>query len=483
MKASRGNAVGKWVSAFGLGVLLTTSAAADSLLFTNVHVVDVRTGSILKDRAVRVEGERITAITPTASAGEPDGAMVVEGNGGYLAPGLMDMHVHLQVREHATMNLLRGVTTVRNMWGNPETLAWKAAVEEGTLPGARIVTSGALVDGEPPIWEGSVVMTDPADADAFVLGQKRAGYDFVKVYSRLEPPIFKALLDAGQKYGMEISGHVAQDVPLLDAIAGGMRTSEHLIGVLHAIAADRSLANPGLSPYDERAKELVLKLGTGEVPSEGFIDQQRLQTVAASARSEGHWFVPTTRVMRNFSTSPVPHIEGSERFMGPMEKGLLPLIKDGTMGKTFFKLTDEHQKGEDVHQQLRRQAILALYEAGAPMLVGTDSLQAAAGMVTIDEMESLQALGIPNDAVLRAATLEPARYLGREGELGEVREGAIADLILLGSNPLKDLAALNELKGVVKAGVWYSGTEIGAKLDEMEAVFAAFTAEKEVHSE
>ncbi|MEQ8802938.1 MAG: amidohydrolase family protein, partial [Haliea sp.] len=121
--------------------------------------------------------------------------------------------------------------------------------------------------------------------------------------------------------------------------------------------------------------------------------------------------------------------------------------------------------------------------AGAPMLVGTDSLQAAAGMVTIDEMESLQALGIPNDAVLRAATLEPARYLGREGELGEVREGAIADLILLGSNPLKDLAALNELKGVVKAGVWYSGTEIGAKLDEMEAVFAAFTAEKEVHSE
>ena len=59
--------------------------------------------------------------------------------------------------------------------------------------------------------------------------------------------MFQALLDAFARHGMEISGHVAQDVPLIDAIAGGMRTSEHLIGVLHAVAADRSLPNPSLS--------------------------------------------------------------------------------------------------------------------------------------------------------------------------------------------------------------------------------------------
>jgi hypothetical protein len=454
----------------------STGTLAGDLLVRNVHVVDVRTGTVLKDHAVRVEGELITGVTPDAEAVIETSATVVDAGGAYLAPGLMDMHVHLQVREHATMNLLRGVTTVRNMWGNPETLAWKAAVEEGSLPGARIVTSGALVDGEPPIWEGSVVMTDPSEADAFVLRQKRAGYDFVKVYSRLEPEVFQALLDAGARYGMEISGHVAQDVPLIDAIAGGMRTSEHLIGVLHAVAADRSLPNPSLSPKDDRAKELVLKLGTGEVSAAGYIDPLRIEAVAAAARGAGHWFVPTTRVMRNFSTSPIPHIEGSERFMGPMEKGLLPLIKDGTMGKVFFNLTDEHQKGEDVHQQLRRQAILALYEAGAPMLVGTDSLQAAAGTVTIDEMLSLHDLGITNAAVLRAATLEPARYLGREGEFGEVREGAIADLVLLESNPLEDLAALKRVRAVAKAGVWYDSKRIEAMLDEMASAFAAMPA-------
>lgn len=110
------------------------------------------------------------------------------------------------------------------------------------------------------------------------------------------------------------------------------------------------------------------------------------------------------------------------------------------------------------------------------MLVGTDSFQSAAGTVTIDEMQSLHALGIPNDAVLRAATLNPARYLGREGELGEVREGAVADLILLEGNPLEDLAVLKNLKGVVKAGVWYDNKAIEAVLDDMAEVFAAMPA-------
>jgi hypothetical protein len=468
----------KWAALVVLSGLLSTSAFAEDLLFRNVHVVDVRSGAVLDDRAVRVEDERITAILASEAASPREGETVIEGDGRYLAPGLMDMHLHLQVPEHATMNLVRGVTTVRNMWGTPETLAWQAAVEEGSLIGARIVTAGSLVDGDPPIWAGmgATVMTDPEAADAFVRGQARAGYDFVKTYSRLEPPVFSALLAAGRKYDLEISGHVPQDVPLLEAIDGGMRTSEHLIGVLDAVAADQSLPNPSLSPYDERAKALVIALGKGEVPVDGFIDPARVEMVAQRALEKGHWFVPTTRVMRNFGTNPVPYIDGMERFMGPMEKGMLPLVKAGTLGKVLFELTEEHQRGEDKHQLLRRQAILALHKAGAPILVGTDSFMSAAGTVAIDEMLSLEALGMPRAAVLRAATLEPARYLGREGELGEAREGAIADLVLLEENPLADLAAFKELSGVAKAGTWYDRAALDAMLDELAEAFAAMPA-------
>lgn len=446
---------------------------AETIDIKNVRVVDVRAGKVLENQHVRVEGERIVHISAASRSPSAAADTTIDARGAYLAPGLMDMHFHAQAREHLTLGLLRGVTTIRNMWGNPETLAWRAEVEEGTLAGSRVITAGIVIDGEPRIWPGSGAMSDPQEAEMFVTRQQRAGYDFIKPYSRLTPDVFAAILKAGDKLDMEIAGHVPQDVPLLDAINGGLRTSEHLIGVLHAVARDRSLPNPSLSPYDERAKALVIKFGTGEVPTENFIDPKRVQRVARAAREQGHWFVPTIRVMRNFGTSPVPCFADLERFAGPMEIGMMPMIKAGTLGKVFFNLTEEHQRGEDKHQELRREAILALYEAGAPILAGTDSFQAGVGTVLVDEMRDLHDLGIPRDAVLRAATLEPARYLEREGELGEVREGAIADLVLTRENPLQSLSALYAPTAVMKAGVWYDAATIESMLSELEAAFAA----------
>jgi hypothetical protein len=379
------------------------------------------------------------------------------------------------IPEHATLNMLRGVTTIRNMWGNPQTLAWKAAVEEGTLPGARIITAGAIIDGSPAI-QGGPELTDPTDAELFVLRQKRAGYDFVKTYSRLTPDVFAAILDAGRRHQMQVAGHVPQDVPMLDAIRGGMRTSEHMLGVLWAVARDRALANPGLSAFDERAKELLMRIAAGEVSSDDYIDPQRVQELARVARREGHWFVPTIHVMRNFTTDPVPWMEGIEEFFGPFMKPYIEQMKQGDLAGRFFQLSEANQRAEDIHLRLQREALLALYEAGAPILAGTDSYPAGAGWVLVDEMLSMQTLGMSIPDVLRAATLEPARYLRQEGSLGEVRPGAIADLVLLDGNPLEDLAVLKSPLGVAKAGQWYSHATIEQMLDELSAVIASKSA-------
>ncbi|MEQ8690830.1 MAG: amidohydrolase family protein [Pseudomonadales bacterium] len=454
-----------------LALLAAVCANAESLLFRDVNVVDVRNGRVLEHRAVRVEGERIVDIAADSEVAVDSEDVVIDGDGAYIAPGLMDMHYHLMVQEHATLNMLRGVTTIRNMWGNPQTLAWKAAVEEGSLPGARIITAGAIIDGSPAIQAGPE-LTDPEDAELFVLRQKRAGYDFVKTYSRLTPDVFAAILDAGRSHHMQVAGHVPQDVPMLDAIRGGMRTSEHMIGVLWAVARDRSLANPSLSAYDERAKALLMRIAAGEVPSDAYIDPQRVQELARVARKEGHWFVPTIRVMRNFTTDPVPWIDGIDDFFGPFMKPYIDIMKQGNIAETTFQLSKANQRAEDIHLRLQRQALLALFEAGAPILAGTDSYPAGAGWVLVDEMLSMHTLGIPVADVLRTATLEPARYLRMEGELGEVRPGAIADLVLLAGNPLQDLTVLKAPLGVVKGGQWYSEKRIKEMLDDIKASLA-----------
>ncbi|EED36109.1 hypothetical protein NOR51B_2057 [Luminiphilus syltensis NOR5-1B] len=463
-----------WTAALSLALFATAGASADALLFRDVNVVDVRNGRVLEGRAVRIEGERIVDIVADSEVAVDSEDVVIDGGGSYLAPGLMDMHYHLMVEEHATLNMLRGVTTIRNMWGNPQTLAWKAAVEEGTLAGARIITAGAVIDGSPAIQAGPE-LTDPEGAELFVLGQKRAGYDFVKTYSRLTPDVFAAILDAGRRHHMQVAGHVPQDVPMLDAIRGGMRTSEHLAGVLWAVARDRTLANPSLAAFDDRAKALLTRIAAGEVSTDDYIDTQRVQELARVARKEGHWFVPTIRVMRNFTTDPVPWMEGIEGFFKPSMRPFIGIMKQGSIAETYFELSEAEQRAEDIHLRLQREALLALHEAGAPILAGTDSYPAGAGWVLVDEMLSMHKLGIPVADVIRSATLEPARYLQMEGELGEVRPGAIADLVLLSGNPLQDLTVLKAPRSVVKAGQLYSETRINEMLEDIETSLTAKT--------
>lgn len=101
--------------------------------------------------------------------------------------------------------------------------------------------------------------------------------------------------------------------------------------------------------------------------------------------------------------------------------------------------------------------------------------QTMVGLATVGEMKALRDVGMSNADVLRAATMEPANYLGRSGELGELREGAVADLILIGGNPLQDLDALGHIFGVMTEGIWYDHPELDRMLEEVATKSAGGT--------
>jgi len=115
--------------------------------------------------------------------------------------------------------------------------------------------------------------------------------------------------------------------------------------------------------------------------------------------------------------------------------------------------------------------IKALSDAGAGLLVGTDSAVPGyvPGFTVIDEIQSFGEAGLSPFRALEAATSAPARYLGVDDERGTVAVGKRADLILLGANPLKDLAALWALDGVFLSGRWHSFAELEAALAAQRA--------------
>ena len=203
------------------------------LAFVNVNVVPMDSERIIADQTVLIQDGRIHAIGPASSTSIPKGATRIDGRAKFLMPGLADMHVHLAHDEEADPDALvvflaAGVTTVRNMWGQPIHLEWRNRICEGDLLGPTIYSVGPITDGDPPFWKGSSVVTTPDEAAKEVAAQKRAGYDGVKVFTNLTPKVYTAILDAARKHDLPVYGHVPTRIGLSRALTSGQKSFEQI---------------------------------------------------------------------------------------------------------------------------------------------------------------------------------------------------------------------------------------------------------------
>ncbi|HET9986906.1 MAG TPA: hypothetical protein VFQ65_00260, partial [Kofleriaceae bacterium] len=212
----------------------TPSTVHATAAFVDITVVPMDSNHELAHQTVLVDGDKIVAIGPAASTAAPTGATTIAGAGKWLVPGLVDMHVHFNEERDGVLYVANGVTTVRNMWGGPPQLEWraKAKAHDPSYFGPSIYTAGPIVDGEPPVWPGSTVVHDAKEAIATVDEQKRAGYDFVKVYDGIPLAAYDALAAEAKKQGIRFAGHMPAAVTLEHAFAAGQASIEHLTGYL-----------------------------------------------------------------------------------------------------------------------------------------------------------------------------------------------------------------------------------------------------------
>ena len=192
-------------------------------------MVDVRDGSLRPDHTVLVAGKRIVAVGPADKVRIPDGADVIDATGGYLIPGLWDMHVHSVANVavdrshesvaakdwHFPLFLAHGVTGVRNMNDGTGDVTLELSkrvrrqLAEGDLRGPpRFLTAGPSVDGDPPLGSNPVVVRTAAEARAAVEQLVSNGADLVKVYENLSREAYFAIIDEARRRGIPVDGHV-----------------------------------------------------------------------------------------------------------------------------------------------------------------------------------------------------------------------------------------------------------------------------------
>ncbi|HEX2205983.1 MAG TPA: amidohydrolase family protein [Longimicrobium sp.] len=442
---------------------------------THATVIDVERGRPVRDQTVVVSGGRITAVGPAGRVAVPAGARVVDGRGKYVIPGLWDMHVHAAmpgIAQHFLPLLAaNGVTGVREMFSTLPTMkAVRAQVDSGKILGPRMVGSGHILDGRPPVWFGSAVATTADEGRRAVDSLAAGGAEFIKVYSRLPRDAYFAIAEAAKARGIPFAGHVPSLVGVDEASAAGQKSIEHMTGVLSAC-----------SPRDAEMRDTVARRvaaggwtavtgGTARTRAlmESY-DEGRCRALARTLARNGTWLVPTMVTLRNTSFLDDTTLAADPR-MRFVSKGFGQSWNPRNDFRFRTLTAEDWAVRHASHAHLVR-IIRLMREEGVPFLAGTDlsNPYVYPGFSLHDELAELVGVGFTPAQALRAATSDAVRYLGLADSAGTVAAGKHADLVVLDADPLADIRAVGRIHAVVLRGRLIDAAERARLLAEGEA--------------
>lgn len=402
---------------------------AVDLVLTHVHVIPCTGEGLLPDCAVHVADGRIVAIEPAAASAVPASAAVFDGQGGFLIPGLVDMHGHLPrgksrgepgLEEYFDLLLAAGVTTVRTMRGADGDVTLRDGIRRGERDGPRLLVGSPGLDGSNA--------TDPSTARGLVRAFADQGYDFVKVLEGMDRETFEAILAESATQGMRIAGHLP-DVATLDDALAEFWSLEHLHG--HAAARAREP-----SSFAELARRTA-ESGMWVCPTLGF---------------QVSWYGQAT--LDELSSWPgVEHARSA---------ALAEWRRDAT-GR--LARTPDEAARQAAAMQVRYDAVRDLAAAGVGLVASASGgWFLVPGFSLHVELACLARAGIPPAEVLRMATANAARCAGETGNWGTLQEGAAADMVVLAANPLERVENARQITAVVRAGRLWRRSELDARL-------------------
>jgi hypothetical protein len=558
--------------------------------FVNVTVLPMDKEQILFDHTVLVEGDRIVAVGPSPAIEIPPDALLIDGGGRYLLPGLVDAHVHLDDTETAPLYLAHGVTTAVNMRGNAQHLDWRQRFADGELPGPTLYTTSTYINA--PGY------ATPDDVQRAVEEAAIDGYDLIKVHGALTEAAFMRLHQTARDEGLPVVGHVPDNLGLRRTLEEGQAIAhalEYLYGhftprgtrhwrlfqrlglialaILAVSVAVRAwrlwrarLRTPNSAPARASRREahialaalvlgalifqaislvlpghlhdvllgsdlarlvlvvlfLTLVVITGRLihrsvrhwrdPSLAMAIRMHLDLDAAAAvllvAACAYW-VPLIWRTGDSGVNQIARATGRAGVMVSPTLAIHASIAPQLAGNLEERV--ENPRFAHVAADVRRswleednrwrraytpaaagslqrdlafmqRLVQALHRAGVPLLAGSDVEEQASpfmvpGDSLHDELALLEASGLSAHEVLRAATVNGARFVAggtdvpeREIDFGTVEAGKLADLILVDGNPLEDLSVLRRPAGVMSRGRWYSRDGLDGLLRRLEAL-------------
>ena len=476
-------------AAFGSATAAAAERAATEHLaattaITNVTVVDVETGKLYEDQTIVIGGARIIAIKPSGGFKGRDGIVLVDGGGKFAIPGLWDMHVHMPDKPAIRWDLYTpeqsagvqrqtympslvafGVVGVREMAGDEWFLEIRKRIHAAELDGPHLVIGSPVLEGPYPIWPGdrTIAIANPTEASSAVQELHEQGYDFLKPYTLLSPESYRALHAAAVERGMKVAGELPLGVSAWEAANLGQRSIEHLTGLEIACSAREDdlraeyIRAVSAITASTKESEKVSLWNRGEWEALSSFDTQKCKRLYRHLHNKGVWVTPTLGIQRSISYPEIPEVTENLYF-----KYVTKAAADVT---GLIEQFDPERRLRPTYDH-RMDAIEDMHEAGVGILAGSDG---NAGFWLHEELAIFVDAGLTPLEALQTATINPATYLGREHELGSVEPGKFADIVLLNSNPLKDIEITLDIHAVVLKGRIYDRVTLDRMLAKLEA--------------
>jgi hypothetical protein len=291
-----------------------------------------------------------------------------------------------------------------------------------------------------------------------------AGFRAVKLYEKLDAQTFSAAVVAAHGLDLQVWAHIPFSLSYDDMLALGVDSIEHLYFTQYTL----------LDARPDAALPLMVQVLSGW----DRVAEARMSDLAARTVEAGLWNVPTLTI----TTQRLEHAVNVEAFFRRPETKYLPqavirawraqgIMAGGVpIGADVIDLMRQGRRG-------RERWVKALHDAGAGLVVGTDAplFFVVPGYSFHEELDNLSRAGIPNDALLRMATVESARFLEEEGEFGVIAAGARADLILVEGDPWDDLEVLRRPAYVMLNGYLRDRAALQSELDGLASRYARET--------
>lgn len=424
------------------------------VVFKSVNVIPMDREQVIQDQVVVVKNGKIRFIGNAKKAKYRKNALVVDGQGRYLMPGLAEMHAHVPpiddlepMKDVLVLFAANGITTIRGMLGHPKHLELRKMINNGELTSPRFYTSGPSLNGE------SVKTQD--EAIQMVKDEKLAGYDFLKIHPGLTKDNFDAMARTANEQNIPFAGHVSFQVGVWKAIEAKQQTIDHMDAFIEGLV-------PGIEKMSEEETGLFGMFVADRA------DTTRIPKLMKALRDNNVWVVPTQALAERWFTPD----RTAESFRGdPEMKYMDPETLDNWVkAKSNLESNARYDK-EKIRNyiRLRRKLIYECNRSGVGLLLGCDAPQVfnVPGVSTHHELQYLVDAGLTPYEALKTGTTNVGIFF-KKPEMGVIKQGANGDVVLLNANPLENISNSQKIEGVLVGNRWMNRATLDDLLKKLE---------------